>query len=57
MFSVTGGEKADRNSFKIYLNLIIKARVISSPLYNWELWLGVNQYIKYSFSLTKEVFY
>lgn len=58
MLRVTGGEKASRNSLETDSSLIIWAMVISSSLYNWELWLGKkNQYIEYFFQFDKRGFF
>lgn len=58
MLRVTGGEKASRNSLETDLSLIIWAMVISSSLYNWELWLEKkNQYINYFFQFDKRGFF
>lgn len=58
MLRVTGGEKASRNSLETDSSLIIWAMVISSSLYNWELWLEKkNQYIEYFFQFDKRGFF
>lgn len=58
MLRVTGGEKASRNSLETDSSLIIWAMVISSSLYNWELWLEKkNQYINYFFQFDKRGFF
>lgn len=58
MLRVTGGEKASRNSLETDSSLIIWVMVISSSLYNWELWLEKkNQYIEYFFQFDKRGFF